>query len=476
MCGTYGILSIGKDALLSQQKAVDVTGHNIANVNTEGYSRQRVDMETKTPVSVDPGQLGSGVRADEIERIYDRFLAGQINYENQEMSRWEAQKNTIEKIEMILDESTGFGLSSAMSEFWNAWQDLSNNAAGWGERVALLAKGEKLAGDLRKVYADIEQQKKALDPSITGSVRQVNLIAENVADLNQKISQAEGTGQNCNDYRDKRDLLLKDLSSIIDFQSFEDGYGRVTVLAGPGKSLVEGVSSWELLVEEDDSGFNQISWTDGKGNSVEITNDINGGKLKGWIEAREVILPGCLDRLDILGEAIIDGVNNIHESGYGLTIDPDTRDPLNSPDGEPYTGISFFTGISASDIEVNSDVVNNVNLIAASGSASGTPGDNSNALVIANLQYLLKIGGITSLDDYYNSIVSDIGIMVQLANTNFDHQVAALSHLNNYRESISGVSIDEEMVNLLKFQNAYDAAAKLITTVDELLQTAMNMV
>jgi flagellar hook-associated protein 1 FlgK len=249
---------------------------------------------------------------------------------------------------------------------------------------------------------------------------------------------------------------------MIDINTSEGENGEVNVSVSGGKPLVQGNSAWSLSTETNGSGLQDIVWLDGSGNSTDITEGISGGKLKGWIEARDVSIPGYLSRLDDLAATLISEVNTLHQSGFDL----------NSNSGEV-----FFTGTSASDIAVNSNIANDVNRIAASGTAGGVPGDNSMAIAIADLQAALTMsGGTATFDDYYNSVVSDVGNDVQTASANFDHQTSMVTQLNNYRESISGVSLDEEMINLIKFQHAYDAAAKLITTVDELLNTVINMV
>lgn len=462
MSSLSGILNIGKTSLFAHQKAINIAGNNIANVNTPGYSRQKVNMEQCAPVRYSGGQLNRGVKADEkVQRIYDRFLGAQINNENQNLGRWEAQKGVLEKVEIAFDEVAGYGLSYAMSEFWNGWQDLANNPSGHTERVTLLTKSEVMTGTFNKMYSDLEQIQKDVDTSIQGTVEDINRIAEQIAELNNKIIKSEVGGYSANDLRDTRDLALKELSGMIDFTSFEDDIGNVAVLVGGGKPLVENVSSWELSTNTNGSGHQDIFWVNSNGTSENITANISGGKLKGWLTTRDDIVPDYLDRLDTLAGNIISEVNTIHASGYALDSSQN----------------NFFTGSSAYDIGVNQDIVDDVNLIAAAGSSDDVPGGNSNAVDIATLQNALKMSGLTATyDDYYNSLVSDVGSGVYDATINYDHQSTMVTHLDNYRETISGVSLDEEMVNLVKFQHAYDAAAKLISTVDELLASVINMV
>jgi flagellar hook-associated protein 1 FlgK len=458
----YGILHIGKSALLTQQKAIDVTGHNIANVNTPGYSRQRVNMETREPIASQPGMMGTGVRAKEIQRIHDRLLGIQINNENQNLGRWESQKSSLERVEMIFDESTGYGLNQAMSEFWNAWHDVANDPSGEAARTVLVGKSERMAETFRQIDENLRQLQQDMDVTIKGTVEEINLISEEIADLNQKIMEAEATQQSTNDYRDKRDLLLTELSTLIDFNSFENSEGKVTVLTAGGRPLVENVSSWRLSTETNISGLQDVVWLDSEGNSVDITGSIAGGKLKGWLETRDVYIPDYLNKLDTLAGAIIAEVNALHAGGAGL-------------DGS--TGNAFFAGTSASDIAVEVSIASDVTLIAAAANAAGVPGDNANALAIADLQNALTLSGNTAtFDEFYNALVSGVGNETHKAATYLDHQTATVSQLGNFRESIAGVSLDEEMVNLVKFQHAYDAAAKLITTVDELLGTLISMV
>jgi flagellar hook-associated protein 1 FlgK len=461
----YGILDKARTALLTQQEAINVTGHNIANVNTDGYSRQRLDMETGEPYSSQPGQMGTGVKAVEIQRIYDRFLGAQINVENQDLGNWEAQKGILEGVEMIFDESSGYGLNQAMSEFWNAWQDLANNPSDYVGRSSLLAKSETMATTFNNSYSNLTRIQREIDTSIIGTVDEINSITEQIADLNEKIAKVEIVGQNANDHRDTRDLLLKELSLIIDIDSFENSDGKVTVLAADGRPLVENISSWNLSTQPDvDSDFQDIGWTDSTGGTVVITSSISGGKLNGWLEVRDVTIPDYLSKLNALAEGIITEVNGLHQGGFGM-------------DG--VDGRDFFTAVtltSALDIAVHQDIVVDVNKIAVAGSDGGV-GDNSNAIEIANLQNALKMDSDTvTFDDYYNSLVGDVGSEVRKARVNFNHKSLMVTHLVNYRESVSGVSLDEEMVNLIKFQQAYNAAAKLISIADELLDRVNNMV
>jgi len=305
MSNLLGLLDLGGSGLLSHQKAIQVTGHNIANVNTPGYTRQRVNLEARPPMANTPGQAGTGVNVTEIQRIFDRFLGVQINSENQELGRWEAQKGALEITEIIFDEFSGSGLNAAMSEFWNSWQDVVNNPAGYTERAALLSKSRHLATTINTISSDIQQQQIQLDLNIEATVNEINSMAVQIFDLNKKISEFEISGQSANDYRDQREELLKELSSKIDINTFEDSRGRITVSVGNGQPLVDSSYPWKLSTQTNAFGHADVMWMDNTGNTVNITQDISGGRLKGWLQARDTDMADYLTRLDTLAGEMI---------------------------------------------------------------------------------------------------------------------------------------------------------------------------
>ncbi|MGD9301407.1 MAG: flagellar hook-associated protein FlgK [Desulfobacterales bacterium] len=236
MTGIYGVLNLAGNALLTQQKAINVTGNNIANVNTPGYSRQKLVMETETPMQSSIGMMGNGVEAVSVERVYDRFLGVQINNENETLGRWEAQKNGLELAEIIFDESGDFGLSHSLSQFWGAWQDLTNDPSGYNERVVLQIESEAMTGTFNRIYSDLQKAQQGFDTSIEGAVAEINQLSQQIAELNQKVMEVEASGYPANDYRDQRDMALKELSGLININTFEDATGRVAVSTGAGRA------------------------------------------------------------------------------------------------------------------------------------------------------------------------------------------------------------------------------------------------
>jgi len=419
-----------------------------------------VMMETTAPTTMSAGQVGTGVTVSGIERVYDRYVTDQIRNENQALGRWQAEKSALEQVEVVFDETSGYGLNASMGEFWNAWQDLANNPSGQTERQMLLGAGEALAANFQQGYNDLTDIQAELDNNIAQTVSDINVKAGQIAELNQKIAQIESSGGTANDYRDERDLVVKELSGMIDITASDQDNGSINIKLGDGNLLVDNFTSNDLTTVTNASGFRDVAWASSP--TVSINGSISGGNLKGWLEVRDVTIPGYKNDLETLVNGMALAVNTAHENGYDL-------------DG--VAGEAFFEGTLAdNDFGVSSAISADVNKIAASGTALGVPGDNNNAIAIANIQHSLTMSGSTAtFDDFYNAIVSGVGFDVQAATSSYNHQDSLVTYLENYRESISGVSLDEEMINMLQFETAYEAAAKLINTVDKMLEVLMSI-
>ena len=454
-------LYTGRDALMTQQLAISVTGQNIANVNTSGYSRQRVNLESTVILSSE-GPVGTGVKATGIERIYDQFLNARINEEIQEKGRWDAQNQALQQTEIIFDESSADGLSQHMNLFWNSWQDLTLTPSGYAERKALVTSSEDLVSNFHEKYDYLNQIQEDMDGSITTAVDEVNSLASQISNLNDKIVEMEMNGATANDFRDQRDVLMKQLSEKINFSASEDSAGRITLTLGDGNALVGTPAFGKLTTAVNAAGYKDVVWDSAP--STSINASISSGNLKGWMEVRDTLIPEYKDKLDSLAQQIIQEVNTLHAAGQGL-------------DGS--TANDFFSGNSASTIQVNPDILGDVNKIAAAGAVSSDliKGDNTQALAIAELQNKLTMDGNTAtFDTYFNALISSAGSDVRNAALNLEHHTLTVEEMDNYRESVSGVSLDEEMVNLIKFQQGYSAAAKLVDTVKQMMDTVINMV
>jgi flagellar hook-associated protein 1 len=459
MVGLNSALYIGRDALMAHQLAISVTGQNIANVNTTGYSRQRVILESKVIDSAQ-GPIGAGVTDKGIVRSYDQFLNAHIRDEIQQKGTWQAENQAMQQVEIIFDEASGDGLSQHMSQFWNAWQDLTLNPSGYAERKALVTASEDLASNFQEKYQDLDQIQTDLDGRITAATGEINTLASSISDLNDKIVQMELNGSSANEFRDQRDVLINQLSEKINFTTHEDSQGRVTLTLGDDRVLVGNPPFGKLAVNDT---TNNLEWDTDP--ATPITNDkITAGNLSGWMNVRDNLVTAYKAQLDGLAGQIIGQVNAAHALGKDL-------------DGLP--GINFFSGSGASDILVNQTILADVNKIAAAGNVASDliKGDNTNALEMAKLQNSLTMDGSSAtFDTFFNTLVSRVGSDVKNASMNLEHHTATVEQMENYRESVSGVSLDEEMVNLVKFQQGYSAAAKVIDTVKQMMDTVINMV
>lgn len=462
----YGMFNVARTALITQQKALDVTANNIANVNTEGYSRQRVTLEQNEPVRYEGGTLSTGVQARrEIQRVYDRFLNAQIADAESQSGRWDAELESLEKAELMFDEVSGYGLNDALSTFWNSWQELANNPDGYTERATLIADTQNLTDVFNSLSEGLGNVQADSDLSVIGAVDDVNTLTREIAQLNLEIAKVEVGGFSANEFRDQRDMRLKELSSLIDVNSFEDADGFLTITTANGNTLVDRTSSWTLTTHENTEGHQDVFWVSSTGTEKNLTDDISTGKLKGWIEVRDTTIPDYLSQLDDMAATIASEVNGLHTTGLTLETAPND------------TGIAFFTGSTAGDIAINVDIADNPNLIAAASAGESLPGGSNNAVLIAELQNdTLMNGGNATIDDFYNSLASQVGGDVAQAQVNSDHQSTVSLQLATYREEISGVSLDEEMIGLVQYQSAYNAAAKLVSAVDEMLATLIDMV
>lgn len=453
MSSISGIMNSALSALTTQQAAINVTNTNIANADTDGYSRQQVVIEST--------EYG-GVQASDAKRVYDTYLFKQIISETQELGKWQAEEKYFESVEAVFDESEGSGLSEAMGEFWNAWQALVNDPSDSTERSTLASYAETLTETFNGMSSDLSDIQEGIDGDVIETVDSINNIVQQITDVNQTIAQAAAAGLNTNTYQDGLDSLVAELSSLINISTYENGNGQICIQTANGNPLVEGTSTWSLSTETNaTTGLKNVTWVDSDGNGYVITDDITGGQLAGCLEVRDVLIPEWQDQLDELAVALMNEVNALQTNGYDINGN---------------SGVAFFTGTGAADITVNKDILDDPGTIAAASSTDGAPGDGSNASAIAELQNsLLFDSGTSTFSDFYAALVSDVGTAAQSAQNNYESQADMVEFCTNQRESVSGVSLDEEMAKLVIYQNAYEAAAKVMTVLDELMETIIGM-
>ena len=471
--GINDILNIGVRSLSVQRMAIEVTGENISNVNTPGYSRQTMDLQTALGSMLNGG---NGVQAAPIQRAHDADLQAQIQGETSLNGEQTVLQNALQKVEPLFNDTASTGIAASIQDFFNSWQDLATNPQGATERQAVLSKGQVLVSDFQRINSSLNEVRQNADKSLTGLTNDITRKAKQIADLNGQITQIELRGGNANQLRDSRDQSLKDLSQKVGVSYREERDGTVTVTLGStakyGSSvLVAGAESSLLQVGTTTDGTTGIilkksAKVGGIDVKPAILADSKGGELGGALKVRDEVIPGFLAKLDELASSLATAVNTQHAAGYDLNNNP---------------GINFFTppppatppaGYSAS-ISLN---VTSTNEIAAASLPNGS-GNNENALSLAGLKdkTLTVSGTQTTLAGLYVSLVGDVGVAVQSSQQDVAQSGAMLKQLDNLRESTAGVSLDEELSHLIASQKAYEASAKLVNTGLEMLDTIFGM-
>lgn len=462
------LLDVGKRSLANSQTALQTIGHNIANKSTEGYSRQRVELVSNVPTNDGKLQIGNGARAGAITRTNNPWLEKQIQREQMNMGYLEGRADSLGRVEQVYNEQLNKGLNLYITDFFNSFRELSASPESVASRsivkenaLSMIKDFQRVTKELKDVQTDANEQLKVL-------TTEINQITSELADLNQRIQIVETQGIPANDERDRRDALLKKLGDKVDINWAESKDGLINVTAAKVGLLVSGTSVNKIKTADAvDGNKTQVYFVqDGEGHTpVDITNLISGGRMGGVIEVRDSVVDGLLTKVDNLAYKIAYEVNKAHVEGF---------------DRYGQQGVLFFempediTG-AAGNLELSKSVFRDVGKIVTA-SKPHAPGDNTVANIIGSLQYQkLMDEGSATFDDFYNAQVGQIGTVAQRAIKTKESQKNVLDQLSNIRESISGVSLDEEATKMIEFQKAYDASARLIRTADEMFDTVLNL-
>jgi flagellar hook-associated protein 1 FlgK len=472
---TFATLNLANRALTAQQIGMDITGHNIANANTDGFTRQAAVLEASTPFTMSgttrpqqPGQLGTGADVVNVKRFRDGFVDLQFRQEQQLLGQWTTARDSMAKIEQALNEPSTEGLSGALSRFWNSWSALANNPESQASRKALAENAQTVANQMNQLHRTLTNQQRDLDRDITLRVDDINNLTTRIARLNDQVIRIVGAGDQPNDLKDERDLLIDQLSKLVNMTYVEGQNGGVTINIA-GRTVVYNTQSFALRVDQrdqqgnaDPDGFVNVFFADpvdqtraDPGSPVNITS----GQLAGDLQVRDTTLQNLIDNLQSIGSTLIEKVNEVHGQGFGLNDS---------------TGLPFFEGTGADDIAVSSDILADLDNIAAA-SSQLSPGDGSNALRIHDIQReALMQANSTTIEEFYAGQVANLGIQSQQAQGMARNEELLSGHLSETRQSIGGVSLDEETTNLIRYQHAYNAAARVVTAFDEMLDRVIN--
>lgn len=471
------ILDIGKSGILAQRLALEVTSENITNVNTPGYSRQTTIFQTGIVTEERGFPLGTGVNVAEIQRAYDDFLQTQLKTEASTTGWSSTVLASMKRAEQLFNEFTADGLGKSMQEFFSAWQDLTANPQGQPERQAVLARAQQLVDQFHRINSYLTDIKSEANQSLQGITSDINNDLTRIASLNEQIKMIEIRGARANELRDQRDLLVRQLSEKVGITYLEDTDGTINVSLSLGQPLVLGNKAAVLSLEPDaaNNGFYKIMAASPGGNtSVDISTIVGGpgntqGIMGGTLQVRDSMVNGFLSDLDELASSLATEVNSLHSAGFGLNSS---------------TGLDFFTAPTAmagysglGGIELA--ITKTADIAAAdTDPATGGTGNNLNSRAIASIydKVLATSGGNMTMEGFYNSLVGKVGVAVQDSERKSTLSEGIVKQLENLRESQSGVSLDEELANLIKYQKAYEGAAKLINVGTEMLDTVLGLI
>jgi len=454
--GLNAALNSGRTSLQTNQKAIEITGLNIANVNTEGYSRQSPNLTPYPALNFGDFFIGTGVTVGTVARSHDVFLDGQIKDKSAEFGKENSMINTLAELERSIGIGDG-SISDEFDQFFDAWRQLSTNPGGEVERQQVLQRGELIGNAFANVYNETQQVVKNINNTVVSKIDGVNLRLDEIAQLNNRIASLELSGQSANADRDRRDLLLKQLSESIGSNSFETSNGTVSVHLANGMPLVEGNEATHIVGVYSGTVVN-LELEFGTAN-ITLDRTALGGEFRGLYEVRDVMIPDVVNRLDQLAFTFANEVNAQHALGTDLNGNP----------GQDFFVAPAAVADSASSLTMN---ITTTNEIAAGTSAA--PGDNTNALAILQLEQQQLLGNDT-LVSYYGKIAATVGVETARNRQAVQGFEDSLIQLQNLRDGIDGVSLEDEMINLMQYQKGFESSAKFLSVVDEMMDTLLTL-
>jgi flagellar hook-associated protein 1 FlgK len=473
----FSSLNTASTALNAQQRAIDVTGQNVANVNTDGYSRQRVNMQSVGANAVPAiwsvsNQVGGGVDADDVIRIRDAFLEAQAQQAHSTTSNLTVQDASYTAVQQAFGEPGTTGIQSMMNNFWAGWSDIASNTTDSGARAQLLERAQTLVSGMHSAMGTLDEQWSESHDAAQTLLTDVNSTAQQIADLNQSIKQATQSNLPSNDLADKRDALVMHLSEQIGATSAQADDGTLTVVVG-GISLVSGNNAIQLKLAGANDAASAASTpvsiiTSPGGATVQA-----GGTAAGQLATMNSIIPGYQGQLNGIAQQLADQVNAVHENGYDQNGNP---------------GAAFFTDGSGGTVAVSAKnitvaVTDPAQLAAASLSKAAAGGQPSSDNANADVLYQLRLGlpqpdgsYADGADAIYRKMIVSLGVQASSVSSSLNTNNALSTQVDASRESVSGVNIDEEMTNMLQYQHAYAAAGQLVSTISSMMDTLINMV
>jgi flagellar hook-associated protein 1 FlgK len=466
------ILNSARSGMSAQQLAVQIASQNIANADTEGYSRQRVELATTISTSFPYGNVGTGVSVQTITRARDSMLDAQYRQDSAGSTQAQTTSSALDQIQQMFGEPSDSGLSASLDQFWSSWSDLANDPTNGAAKGAVRQAGDSVASTLNRFAAQLDAQDQTNRESANSDVSQINQLAKQVTDYNNKIIAQESTGNTAIDRRHARDRLLDQLSNLTGGQTVERSNGNVAFFVG-GRMLVDGAVS------------KQMQFTDGQPPQLKFTDDPQplvgvGGKLGAEVDVSANQIPKVMSQLDSIAKTLVTTVNAIHNGATAYSGTP----PVATTAGNFFsvgTGAATDPAFTARGIKLDASL-NTSDKVAAAAANTGN-GNSDVATAMANLRDQTipitdstgTIVSTNSIGGFFNQAIGQLGTAAKYAQDDATVQQTLASNSQTRRTSVSGVSTDDELVSVIQHQHSYQAAARLVSVVDEMTQTLVNL-
>ena len=482
------ILSIGNTGLHASKKSLETTGHNIANVNTEGYSRQRVLQKAISPLRSDDVIQGVGVEVTNVKRAHSPHIQKNLMRYTSEHKFYETRSEEMSRVESIFNEIDGDGLNQVLNKFYNSFRELSAQPENETIRSVVRDSATIVVKDFHRIQETLNRLSADLDNRIVTQVEDINSSLKKVAKLNSQIAFLEKANGETGDLRDQRDMVLGKLSRYLKIKTYQDNRGNFIVSAKGAGTLVEGQITQELST----GSISKQDSSDGRDGSIEIflknrpsqkiTKFFEGGETSSLIKVRNQDIKNLRKTIDQIAFDFANTVNAVHRNGYAnRQVEIDSNGQAVALDRKgPTTGINFFKITStpenaALSLDLSDEVKNDLsNIVTAL--EPNSPGDNRIAVGISKLQHeKFMEGGTATIEEHFLKSIGRIGIEVGKARLDAEQADGILSQAKDLRERLSGVNLDEETANLIRFQQAYQASAKVMQTADDMFKTVLNI-
>ena len=481
------LFSIGRTALATSKKSIATTSHNIANANNENFSRQRITTESGTPVGEGDVVMGTGVRIREIKRVHNDMVEKKFNDSISDKAFHEERTYQLERLEEVFNEINSDGLNKVMSRFFNSFKELANQPENEVIRTLVRDNAKLVVEDFKRMDQSLTTIKEAIDNKMGVAVQEINLAADKVATLNREIIRLENLGGETGDLRDQRDEQIRIISEFMDVETYQDQSGQYMVNIRNVGSLVAGghvntLKAGKVKADPEsqraDEGKTEIYFEANR--NLVITDNFKRGSLRGLVKTRSEEIETLRKQMDELAYNLAKATNAIHRRGYANKAIPVDEQGRTLASAELVTGIDFFkepttVNSAANTLALSDEVTGDLNNIST-GLTPNAPGDNRVALAISKLQHEKVVGPAeNTFEELYLEAVGSLGLTTAKSKIDLEQSEGIHTQAKSIKQRISGVSLDEETANLVKYQHTYDASARVIRTADEMFDSVLGM-